>query len=54
MNPFINPSRIKKALQALEEAQRELREALAEAERPRPDPPPLPARVKKYKSMRRV
>jgi hypothetical protein len=54
MNLPINPNRIKKALQALEEAQKELREVLAEAERPRPDLPLPSARVKKYKSKRRV
>ena len=54
MNPSISPSRIEKALQKLEEAQTELREALAEAERPRPDLPLPSARVKKYRSMRRV
>lgn len=55
MNTPINPSRIKKALLALKEAERELEAALADAERPAPDPAPRGARVyKPGKTMRRV
>lgn len=51
----INPNRVRKALEALNEAKRELEDALAEAERPRPDPPPQPARLYKgRKSLRRI
>jgi hypothetical protein len=50
----INPTRIRKALQAVSEAQRELEAALLEAETPRPDPLPEPAKIgKRYRSLRR-
>ncbi len=41
----INPARITKALQLVEEAKKELEQALADAERPRPDPPSGPVRL---------
>jgi len=41
----INPARIRKALQLVEEAKDELERALQDAERPRPNPPPGPVRV---------
>jgi hypothetical protein len=45
MNAPINPSRIRKALEALEEARSELNEALADAERPNPEIPSRPIKV---------
>jgi hypothetical protein len=51
----INADRIKKALQAVREAEKELEAALSESEQPRPDPMPRPVRlIKQHKSMRRV
>jgi len=50
----INPTRIRKALQNLQDAQRELEAALAEAQSPRPDPPPKARRVYVPKKMSRV
>jgi hypothetical protein len=49
----INPNRLRKALEALSEATRELEQALAEAERPKPDPPPQAVRVYKGPKSRR-
>jgi hypothetical protein len=54
MDTPINPNRIRKALQALKEAERELQAALSDCERPRPDPPPTPVKVwRGHKSLRR-
>jgi hypothetical protein len=50
----INPMRIRKALQALKEAEAELEAALREAERPISDPLPSPIRVQRPRSTRRV
>jgi hypothetical protein len=51
----INADRIKKALQAVRQAEMELEAALSESERPRPDPMPGPVRLIKHrKSMRRL
>jgi hypothetical protein len=44
MEMSINPTRVRKALEAAEEVVRQLKAALSEAERPRPNPPPGPAR----------
>lgn len=52
---LINADRIKKALRAVREAEKELEAALSESEQPRPDPMPRPTRLIKHrKSMRRV
>jgi hypothetical protein len=53
--PFeaINETRIRPALKAIQDAERELKQALADAERPPPDPPPHPVRVHRPRSMRR-
>jgi hypothetical protein len=47
MDGSINPARIKKALSALKEAEKELQAALDEAEAPRSDRHPPPAKVAK-------
>jgi hypothetical protein len=55
MDIRINPSRVRKALEALKDAERELEAALREAEQPRPDPPPGPVKFsRRPKSMRRI
>jgi hypothetical protein len=55
MDSLINPDRIKKALLAVREAEKELEAALSESERQRPDPMPHPTRAIKHRqSMRRV
>jgi hypothetical protein len=55
MNGSISPTRIKKALAALKEAEKELREALDEIAALRPDRLPPPAKVgKRRKNLRRV
>jgi len=52
MNNAINPMRVRKALEALKQAQQELEAVLADAERPRPDPRPAPARIAKRRLKR--
>jgi hypothetical protein len=55
MNTSINQDRIRKALSALKQAERELQTVLDEAEQPKPDPPPQPTKIhKSHKTMRRV
>jgi hypothetical protein len=53
MDGSISPARIKKALAALKEAEKELREALDEIVALRPDRLPPPAKVAKRRSLRR-
>ena len=43
----INPARIRKAIQLVDDVKKELEQALADAERPRSDPPHGPVRVRK-------
>jgi hypothetical protein len=51
---MINPSRIRKALAALREAEKELEQALADDDRPAPNPLPRAVQVSKpRKSLRR-
>ena len=49
----INPNRLRKALEAISEAKRELEQALAEAEQPKPHPPLQAVRVYKGPGSRR-
>lgn len=51
---MINSDRVRKALEALRQAERELEGALADVERPRPATLPKPVRMYKQRSMRRV
>ena len=51
---MIDLNRVRKALEAVRVAQKELEAALADVEQPPPDPPPKPVRVARQRSMRRV
>jgi hypothetical protein len=52
MENAINRARVKRALEALREAERELEAALREADRPRADPPSNAAKVAKRRLRR--
>jgi hypothetical protein len=55
MNTSINQDRIRKALSALKQAERELQTVLDEVEQPKPDPPPRSTKMhKRHRTMRRV
>ena len=54
MESSINPDRVRKALAALKDAQRELEAALTDAERPRPENVRAVRINKPRKSMRRL
>ena len=54
MENAINRARVKRALEALREAERELEAALREAERPRTDPQPSNAAKVAKRRLRRL